>query len=87
MIDYLNVTIKRKYGAKISSTLLLLPEVVTNLELSRIADSFDASSFPFKDIQFIFFDFKGGDDIRFGSIWPERTMYTGKLDNILNFNR
>lgn len=85
MIDYLNIIIKRKYGAKIPSTLLLLPEVATKLDLPRIADSFDASNFPFKDIQFIFFDFKGDNDICFGSIFPERTMYKGKLDNILNF--
>jgi len=86
MIDYLNIIVKRKYGAKIPSTLLLLPEVVTKLELPRIADSFDASNFPFKDIQFIFFDFKGGDNICFGSIWPEQTMYRGKFSDILNFN-
>lgn len=86
LIDYLSMKIKRKYGTKVPSTLMLLPEITTSLDLPRLADSFDASDFPFKDVQCIFFDFKGSDTVRFGSIWPERTIYEGSLSKIMSFN-
>lgn len=84
LIQYLNVDIKKKYS-KVNSRLLILFELVQNLNLVKVADSFDPTNFPFTHVQFISFDFIDQEKIEFGDIWPERHLYRGSIYNLFEY--
>ena len=79
LIEFLNEKIPKKY-AKVNARLLILIEIAKTLNLRRVADEFKPDNFPFTHVQFIAFDFTGGDQIRFGDIWPERHLLEGNVN-------
>lgn len=84
LIKYLNVDIKKKYS-KINSRLLILFEIVNQIDLAKVADSFDSKDFPFTHVQFISFDFINQQKIVYGDIWPQRHLYQGTIEKFFEY--